>query len=741
MARHEALYRKYRPQTFGDLEGQDPISRTLRNEIRQGRLTHAYLFTGPRGTGKTTTARLLAKALNCVGGAPEGRDGADPCGVCRECRAIESKAHMDVIEIDAASNRGIDDIRSLQERAQMAPAQGRAKVFVVDEVHMLSDAAWNALLKTLEEPPSHCTFVLATTEVHKVLPTVVSRCQRFDFRRIPLVDLSARLEKVAGLEDLQLEPEALAELARRADGGLRDGLSLLEQVAATVEPDETGLRRIALGDVAEALGLVPEDAILALGEALLTGDVAVAMQQCRVILASGHDHRAVLRELLAWTRDLVLLRVAPDALDGSGRRAGALERLRGQALRAPEALTDAFLAILRETDGIMRGAPQWQIWLEVALLRLTRPFAGVGPAAGSPDALAGLVTSLEARIAGLERRLARGGGDAGELASARPAAAGPSASSRVVEDVASTQTMPVVADASSSAASSQADDPSPLDTRASGPPAVASSTPLAPHHPPAGVPWHDEGGAFGEAVRRDLTAAPSSGVPLPPASPAGRDRPLTVAPPASGGGEDVAVLVKDAISRGGLAISKSAMLLGQLRSATLDPVANRVTLVLNSELAAYKDGEEGRRQLEDIIRGCFNRETTLALMAYKQAKTPLGRPAGQAGAVSSPARAVGAATSHVPALPPAPVPPAPSQPVPMQEVPPPGTDSLEDVVDEKPGGVEENLDEGRAGAARIEVAFSSPSAEPPSRTPEPAGDPEGTVQLAAEIFLGRVIRG
>ncbi|MEB3204430.1 MAG: DNA polymerase III subunit gamma/tau [Candidatus Sericytochromatia bacterium] len=728
MARHEALYRKYRPQTFGDLEGQDPISRTLRNEIRQGRLTHAYLFTGPRGTGKTTTARLLAKALNCVGGPAEEREDRDPCGRCSACRAIEDKAHLDVIEIDAASNRGIENIQELQQRSRLAPLQGAAKVFIIDEVHMLTDAAWNALLKTLEEPPPHCTFVLATTEVHKVLPTVVSRCQRFDFRRIPLKDLTARLEHVASCEGIVPDAPALAELARRADGGLRDGLSLLEQVAATVEPDAAGLRHLSARDVSEALGLVSEDTVLALGECLLDGDAVGAMDAARQILAAGHDHRAVLRELLAWTRDLVLLRVAGDALDVAVRGDAVVARLRAQAARAPESVTDAYLTILRETDGIMRGTPQWQVWLEVALLRMTRPLAGAAPAAGEDRGVpSAVVTTLESRLAAMERRLAALG----------------------------------ATHASGGVAPSPATEPTPATPLPPGPVAgAASGSSAAPSLPSPPLPG-DEGGAFGEALRQDRAQAtpapvvPPAAVParppaLPPSVAAAAAPPATPAPQ----GEDVRALVGDAIRRG-MPRRRSEMLLGSLHAAVWDAAANRIVVTLDKELDAYKKGEPGRIELEGVIRGSFRPDTSLELQALGRGRGPQARPA----ASSRPAAPPGAATGFpsIPASPPpglvahASPPPsqAPAPPSVQPSTPEPGP--LEDEAWYAPlpeGPPPEEEDGGRSPhqggpdeAAPRPVLEGEVGNQPASPATDPGTDPEATVTLAADIFLGRIIRG
>ena len=243
-----ALYRKWRPQTFKDLVGQEHISRTLANAITSGHIGHAYLFAGPRGTGKTSTAKILAKALNCEHGpTPE------PCGKCEQCRKITEGSSMDVFEIDAASNRGIDEIRDLRETVKFAPVDGRYKVYIIDEVHMLTTEAFNALLKTLEDPPAHVVFILATTEAHKVPPTIQSRCQRYDFKRITVGEIEGRLRYIAKEMKMEAEDEALSMIAIQADGGMRDALSILDQCAALADPrprrprldlqDDEGARR------------------------------------------------------------------------------------------------------------------------------------------------------------------------------------------------------------------------------------------------------------------------------------------------------------------------------------------------------------------------------------------------------------------------------------------------------------------------------------------------------------------
>ena len=283
------LYRKWRPRTFAEVVGQSHVVQTLRNGLRSGRVAHAYLFAGPRGTGKTTCARLLAKAVNCLG---TGDD--PPCGECAICRAVDEGRLLDLIEIDAASNTGVDDVRELQEKVGFQPAQAKYKVYAIDEVHMLSNAAFNALLKTLEEPPPHTIFVLATTEPHKLPATVVSRCQRFAFRPIAEADITAHLAHVAGAEGMEAEQEALGLIARHATGALRDGLSLLEQVASGGP--------VTVERVREVLGLVPEEGTLAVLEAVAAGDVGGTLGALAALLEGGADARVVRRQLVGHLR-------------------------------------------------------------------------------------------------------------------------------------------------------------------------------------------------------------------------------------------------------------------------------------------------------------------------------------------------------------------------------------------------------------------------------------------------------
>jgi DNA polymerase-3 subunit gamma/tau len=294
----QALYRKWRPRTFDEVVGQEHVVRTLRNALTSGRIHHAYLFAGPRGTGKTTMARLLAKAVNCL--APEDQR---PCNECAICQAVNEGRLLDLIEIDAASNTGVDDVRELRARVGFRPNEARYKVYVIDEVHMLSNAAFNALLKTLEEPPPHAIFVLATTEPHKIPATVISRCQRFDFRRIPVNEIVARLEWMIKQERIEADRDALTLVARQATGSMRDAESMLDQLASY---DAEG---ITVSEVRAALGSGASETVIRVTEALAAGDVAQGLSGINAAVDEGADPRQFARQIVEHLRVLLLLRL------------------------------------------------------------------------------------------------------------------------------------------------------------------------------------------------------------------------------------------------------------------------------------------------------------------------------------------------------------------------------------------------------------------------------------------------
>jgi DNA polymerase III subunit gamma/tau len=351
---YQSLYRRYRPQRFSELRGQDHVSRTLRNAVREGRVSHAYLFSGPRGTGKTSTARILAKSLNCA----DPVDG-EPCGVCGSCVEVAAGTSLDVHELDAASNNGVEAMRELVARAALG-TPGRWKVYIVDEVHMLSAAASNALLKTLEEPPAHVIFVLATTDPQKVLPTIRSRTQHFEFRLLPADVLAEHLRWVAADAGLEVAPEAIELVARRGNGSARDALSALDQVAAAGGVDDQA---------------VPVDEVV---EALCERDAGRALVAVADRMGAGHDPRQLARDLLEHLRNTFLATMARSLV---GLPDDDLARLEDQARRLGAPATVRAMETLGEALVDMRESPDPRVTLEVALVRLCRPDADTSPAA------------------------------------------------------------------------------------------------------------------------------------------------------------------------------------------------------------------------------------------------------------------------------------------------------------------------------------------------------------------------
>lgn len=343
---YQVIARKWRPQTFDDVVGQDHVVRTLKNAIARNRIAHAYLFVGPRGTGKTSTARIFAKALNCTDGPNADFDPNDPA-----CKAIAEGSHLDVIEIDGASNNGVDQVRDLRDTVQYSPAQGKYKVYIIDEVHMLSAAAFNALLKTLEEPPAHVKFVFATTDPQKVLPTIISRCQRFDLKPIPQPLIIERLKKIAAAEKIKITDGALECIARMADGGMRDAQSILDQMISFCGGE------ITEPEVLDVYGLVAADKIAELARALAAGDhqkIVAIVDECD---ANGRDLVRLLSDLQAYVRTALL-----DAIAQGGR---------SESLRSPlttEQLT-RMLEGLREGEGAVKLGLAEKINFEVTLLK------------------------------------------------------------------------------------------------------------------------------------------------------------------------------------------------------------------------------------------------------------------------------------------------------------------------------------------------------------------------------------
>jgi DNA polymerase-3 subunit gamma/tau len=328
---YQALYRRWRPQRFSEVIAQQYTVQTLKNAITQGEISHAYLFAGPRGTGKTSVARIFAKAINC----PNREDG-EPCDSCQSCQKITRGSSLDVIEIDGASNRGIDQIRQLREEVNFAPAESRYKVYIIDEVHMLTHEAFNALLKTLEEPPAHVVFIFATTEPHKVPPTVMSRCQAFEFKTIPREQIEAYLKEVAKAEAIEIEEAAISAIARHAWGALRDALVLLEQLVSY-----KGRAQITLQDLYEVLGLPPEELLAEFSQALIEGDGPRALGLIAELSERGRDLELFLAELIHHSRDVLIEKLEEKGDDRPGN-AQDWVRLTGQLLEVKQGMRYAF---------------------------------------------------------------------------------------------------------------------------------------------------------------------------------------------------------------------------------------------------------------------------------------------------------------------------------------------------------------------------------------------------------------
>jgi DNA polymerase III subunit gamma/tau len=371
----QALYRKWRPARFDEVVGQEHVTHTLQKAVALGRIGHAYLFSGPRGTGKTTTARLLAKAANCLAKELAQR----PCNACQRCLAVNEGRYLDLIEIDAASNTGVDDIRDLREKINFSPSDGRYKVYIIDEVHMLSTAAFNALLKTLEEPPAHAMFILATTEEHKVPLTIKSRCQQFNFRLLTIQEIAGRLRWLAVQEHLTLEPEAVIMIAQHGTGSLRDAESLLDQLV--MEPGDT----ITLERAQTILGTASDEAVTGLTEAWLEGDGPAGLVIIHRALTSGADPRQFARQMVAYLRQLLLLQTAGGelAMEITAEQQADMTRL---AKRADRRALIAAVKGFNEAAMTSSGGWQPQLPLEMAFIELL-PITGRAPrpaAAGPP---------------------------------------------------------------------------------------------------------------------------------------------------------------------------------------------------------------------------------------------------------------------------------------------------------------------------------------------------------------------
>lgn len=383
---YTALYRKFRPSDFSDVKGQEHIITTLQNQIKAERIGHAYLFCGTRGTGKTTIAKIFAKAVNCEHSIHGG-----PCNECETCRAIQAGASMNVMEIDAASNNGVENIREIREEVAYSPASGKYKVYIIDEVHMLSIGAFNALLKTLEEPPSYVIFILATTEVHKIPITILSRCQKYDFRRISMDTISNRLLELMEKENIEVEERALRYIAKAADGSMRDALSLLDQCIAFYLG-----QKLTYENVLDVLGAVDTEVFSKLLRSILDHDVSACIRQLEEIVIQGRELSQFVIDITWYLRNLLLVKTSAhmeEALDVSKE---GLERLKEESAMLPFEDMIRYIRIFSELSNQIRYSGQKRVLIEIALIKLCKPEMETD------------VTSLQSRIEQLEKRLEQG---------------------------------------------------------------------------------------------------------------------------------------------------------------------------------------------------------------------------------------------------------------------------------------------------------------------------------------------
>lgn len=392
---YTALYRVWRPQTFGDIVGQSHVTITLRNALREGRLSHAYLFNGPRGTGKTSAAKIMAKAVNC-----ERPQDGEPCNECKTCQAITSGRVTDVLEIDAASNRGVEEIRDIRDKVKFAPSDARYKVYIIDEVHMLTTEAFNALLKTLEEPPPHVLFILATTEPHKLPATIISRCQRFDFHRIPLEEMVARLRQICEAQQVEVEEGALQLVAKMAEGGMRDALSLLDQAISYCGS------KVELSAILQITGSVAQTFFSTMAASIAESNVSSVLEQFQQLMQQGKDPEQFLHDLLYYYRDMLLLKTAPQ-LDEIVERTLIDDRFASVAEGYDLPRLYEIIESLNEAMGRLKYSSHARVLAELTLVRLCHVNGSqlhLRPSANSAQAID---DALEQRLRMLEDRVAR----------------------------------------------------------------------------------------------------------------------------------------------------------------------------------------------------------------------------------------------------------------------------------------------------------------------------------------------
>jgi DNA polymerase-3 subunit gamma/tau len=484
-----SLYRRHRPRSFAEVVGQEHVVRTLRNAVTQGKVHHAYLFVGSRGTGKTSMAKILAACLNCAGTAERSGPTVEPCGVCDSCVSIASATSLDVIEMDAASNNSVDDIRDLRESVVYAPVSGRHKVYILDEAHMLSTQAWNAFLKTLEEPPPNTVFVLATTEAAKVLPTVVDRCHRFDFARPTVEQLASVVRRVATIESISMAPDAIALLARHATGSFRDALGTLEQLVTYAGSE------IATEDVLAVLGVADADLLFASLDAIAAADPRAALLAAARLTDTGRDALGFVRDLEAHARDLMIVRTLGEVPAELAITPERDARLAEQAGRVGAAAVARLLDLLAAAMEATKNGSDARTQLELALVKAASP--SVDPSA---QALSQRIERLEAALATAtspERRLP----SAASAPPAEPASHAPSAPSGAASSA------PRAASAPSGAASS-------APRAASAPPHAASTGRYAASDAPSG-----EASSRAESPTPPSEPAPGPESPAPPPGP------------------------------------------------------------------------------------------------------------------------------------------------------------------------------------------------------------------------------